>query len=110
MTLTPDELDRKIKEARARDEKPASSPGNVLGTDAGSARMAFRAAIELVSALVVGGVLGYGIDHWLGTKPWGMIIMFFLGFAAGFLNIYRAAMGQDLKIGLGNRDGKTKKD
>ena len=53
-----------------------------------------------VAALIVGGFLGYWIDRWLGSKPWGMVIFFFLGFAAGFLNIYRSQTGQDYKIGF----------
>jgi ATP synthase protein I len=31
------------------------------------------------------------MDRWLGTKPWGMIVWLLLGFAAGILNLIRAA-------------------
>jgi ATP synthase protein I len=34
--------------------------------------------------------LGWAIDRWLGTRPWVMLVMFFLGVAAGMLNVYRA--------------------
>ena len=84
------------------DHKPAA-PGKDSRSGAGQA---LRAGTDLVAALVVGGFLGYWMDRWLGTKPWMMIIMFFLGFAAGFLNIYRAQTGQDYKIGF----KETKKD
>lgn len=110
MTLTPEELDKKIKEARARQEPSGSGVGKTLGPDIGAARVALRASIELVSALVVGGLLGYWIDQWLGSKPWAMIIMFFLGFAAGFVNIYRAQTGQDMKIGFRKEDAKKETD
>jgi ATP synthase protein I len=109
MAMTPDELARKIKEARERDgqqpadQKPAPAAKDAPPTGAGQA---LRAGTDLVAALAVGGFLGYWIDHWLGTKPWGMIILFFLGFAAGFLNIYRSQTGQDYKIGF----RETKKD
>ncbi len=95
MSLTPEELARKIQEAS--DKQPAAKGGKTAPSGAGRA---LRASTDLVAALVVGGFLGYWIDHWLGTKPFGMIIFFFLGFGAGFLNIYRSQMGQDYKIGF----------
>lgn len=98
MNLTPDELGRKIREAKG-DQLP-TDPKPSKGNNLSGSGQALRAGTDLVVALVVGGFLGYWIDHWLGTKPWGMIIFFFLGFAAGFLNIYRAQMGQDYKIGF----------
>lgn len=103
---TPEDLAKKIKDARNRQdrERPAASP---LGSPAaGGTAKAMRAATDLVAALAVGGGLGYAIDHWLGTKPWGMIILLFLGFIAGFLNIYRAETGQDFKIGFKHEDKK----
>ena len=59
--------------------------------------LAFRVGIELVSALGVGVGIGWLLDHWLGTKPWLMVVFFFLGAAAGILNVWRAVSG----IGLG---------
>src|SRR5216683_7292412 len=52
--------------------------------------LGFRIGIELVVAVVVATGLGWAVDHWLGTRPWGMIVLFFLGVAAGMLNVYRA--------------------
>ena len=68
---------------------------------------AMRAGVELVSAVVVGSFIGYWIDQWLGTAPFGMIIMFFMGFAAGFLNIYKAQTGTYHKTGLGQMTDKN---
>ncbi|MEI6158976.1 MAG: AtpZ/AtpI family protein, partial [Roseococcus sp.] len=48
-----------------------------------------RAGVELLSALVVGVVLGIALDRWLGTSPWLFLLFFVLGAAAGVLNIYR---------------------
>ena len=56
-----------------------------------SAGIAFRFSTEMVVALIVGGVLGYGIDWLAGTKPIFMIVFFILGAAAGILNVIRAA-------------------
>jgi ATP synthase protein I len=59
--------------------------------------IAFRFSTELVSALIVGGALGWGIDwatdRWspVHTRPWGLILCFVLGAAAGILNVIRAA-------------------
>jgi ATP synthase protein I len=49
-----------------------------------------RIGTEFVAAIVIGGILGYLIDLGLGTSPWGLLIMFMMGFAAGILNVTRA--------------------
>ena len=46
---------------------------------------------EFISAIVVGAVLGYLFDRFVGTTPWGMIVLLLLGFCAGVLNVLRAA-------------------
>ncbi len=102
MSLTPEELKKKLAEIRSDDAKEAAAKPN-SPIDSKSASMAFRATIEMVSAVVVSVFLGYLLDQWLGSKPWFMIIMLFIGFIAGFLNVYRAATGQDLKVGLNNK-------
>ena len=43
--------------------------------------------------------LGWAIDRWLGTRPWGIIVLFFLGVAAGMLNVYRAVSGISTPVG-----------
>lgn len=60
---------------------------------------AFRVGVEMVSALVVGVGIGYGLDWWLGTKPWFLVVFFLLGSAAAIMNVYRAAMGYGLAVG-----------
>jgi ATP synthase protein I len=44
-----------------------------------------------VAAIIVGALLGYLLDHFVGTGPWGMIILLLLGFCAGVLNVLRSA-------------------
>jgi ATP synthase protein I len=44
---------------------------------------------SFVFALVIGFGGGYLLDNWLGTRPWLSFIGFFLGLAAGILNVYR---------------------
>jgi ATP synthase protein I len=65
---------------------------------------AFRFASEFVAAIIVGGLIGYGIDLVSGTKPWAMIVFLLLGFAAGVLNVMRAAseMTSEAARGVGS--------
>jgi ATP synthase protein I len=48
-----------------------------------------QVGIELVAGVAGGGLIGYGLDSWLGTWPGFFIGFFFLGAAAGMLNAYR---------------------
>jgi ATP synthase protein I len=63
---------------------------NQAATASGYAR-GFRLSSELVAGVIVGAGLGWFIDHWLGTSPWGLIVFLLLGFAAGVLNVMRSA-------------------
>ena len=45
--------------------------------------------LSFVFALVIGFGAGYWLDRTLGTQPWLSFIGFFLGLAAGVLNVYR---------------------
>src|SRR5262249_39354400 len=63
-----------------------------------------RIGIELVVAIGVATGLGWAIDHWLGTRPWGIIVLFFLGVAAGMLNVYRAVSGISTPVGFRRPD------
>jgi ATP synthase protein I len=45
--------------------------------------------LSFVFALVIGFGGGYYLDAWLGTKPWLTFLGFFVGLAAGILNVYR---------------------
>ena len=51
--------------------------------------LASRVGLELVAATVLGAGLGYGLDRWLGTGPWLLVVGVVLGTAAGFFGIYR---------------------
>ena len=61
------------------------------GSNVTSLGKAFKISTELVAAVVVGTTLGYILDSWFGTKPWLIIIFFFMGVAAGILNVIKSA-------------------
>ena len=52
---------------------------------------AFKMSTELVAAVVVGTIIGFILDNWFGTKPWLILIFFFVGVIAGILNVIRSA-------------------
>ena len=64
--------------------KDQSKKGVFLGS-------AFKLGTELVAAVAVGTIIGFILDNWFGTKPWFIIIFFFLGVIAGILNVIRVA-------------------
>ena len=95
-----DELDARIRDLREREDKetrrgPHQGRKNVSGLG-----MAMRIGIELVAAIIVGTAIGYGLDRWLGSKPWLMILFLLLGGAAGVMNVYRLMKGMDETPGL----------
>ena len=53
--------------------------------------VAFKLSTELVSAVVVGTIIGFILDNWFGTKPWLILIFFFVGVAAGIMNVVKSA-------------------
>ena len=53
--------------------------------------VAFKISTEMVAAVVVGTIIGYILDNWFGTKPWLILIFFFVGVIAGILNVVRTA-------------------
>ncbi len=53
--------------------------------------VAFKLSAELVSAVAVGTIIGFILDKTFGTKPWLILIFFFVGVIAGILNVIRSA-------------------
>ena len=67
-----------------KEDKESKSKGLFMGS-------AFKLGTELVAAAVVGTIIGFILDNWFGTKPWLIIIFFFLGSIAGVSNVFRTA-------------------
>lgn len=53
--------------------------------------------LEMAVSVVIGTLGGYGLDRWLGTTPWFLLIGFVFGAAAGLLNIIRLAVSEERK-------------
>lgn len=77
-----------------------SQSGEPSAPDASAIARGLRLSVELVAGVLVGAGIGWLIDWWLGSSPWGMIVFLLLGFVAGVLNVMRAA-GVVPKNGLG---------
>ena len=68
------------RENSKENDKPVSS----LGT-------AFKLSAELVAAVAVGTIIGFILDNWFDTKPWLILIFFFVGVIAGIMNVIKSA-------------------
>jgi ATP synthase protein I len=86
-----EEIDARL--AAAQKGRSAGANPSETTSERSATSLAFRIAAELVSALAVSVGIGWLLDHWLGTRPWLMVAMFFLGAVAGVLNVYRAVEG-----------------
>lgn len=104
-----DALAKKLDSAQKASEDAASWENRKSEGDRRGLALAFRVGIELVSAVAVGAVLGWFIDDWLGTSPWGLLIFFFLGGGAGILNVYRMSQGYGYAVGY-QHAGEVSKD
>ena len=87
MTI-PEDFKTRLKIAKSKMKKQVQSDSEQKGSFMGGA---FKLGTELVAAVAVGTIIGFILDTLFDTKPWLIIIFFFLGTAAGMLNVIRAA-------------------
>ena len=81
-------LKTRLKIAKSKLQKDKTENTDKKGIFLGNA---FKLGTELVAAVIVGTIIGFILDNWFGTKPILIIIFFFIGFAAGILNVVRTA-------------------
>jgi len=82
-----DSLDERLKAAREREDKRGKP---VAGAEAdASYRAGNRVLADLLGGIVGGVFLGWVIDHFAGTAPWGLLVMMFFGIFVAFRNIIR---------------------
>ena len=87
MTI-PEEFKTRLKIAKSKIKEQELLDSKKRGSFMGNA---FKLGTELVAAVAVGTIIGFILDNWFDTKPWLIIIFFFLGAAAGILNVIRTA-------------------
>jgi len=87
---------------RAGTRRPGARPGS--GGSSNAMAMGLRIGLELVVGVVAGVAVGWLLDRWLGTRPWGVVVCFFLGVAAGMVNVYRALAGLGMAAGYRQAD------
>ncbi len=86
-----EQLNSSLSQARSKGAAPAAArPAGDTSSRSGVA-LAFRLGAEFVSGVLVGALLGYGLDRLLAITPWGLIVFTLVGFGAGVLNMMRAA-------------------
>lgn len=95
------DLEQRLDRARRAQERNVGGPPAERGPSVSRTALglAFRIGLELVVAVVVGTVVGWALDAWLGTRPWLAIVFFFLGVGAGMVNVWRAVTGMGMAVG-----------
>lgn len=84
MTKDPDPDRLRALEARLARARGAPAPGpGQAGRALSQGEVAWRMVIELVTGMLLGFGIGYGLDALFGTRPWLMVVFALLGFAAG---------------------------
>lgn len=117
---TRDSFDKRLVDALRRNdmdlelspaEKPVFKTDTAMsGVNDASSGLAYgmRLGLEFISGTVVGLLIGWGLDQWLGTTPWLLLLFTILGFGAGVMNVYRVIMKLDDGIGINRQNHLTK--
>jgi ATP synthase protein I len=82
----------RLKAARRKqglDAPPKRADQDQSGLGGSPWGIGLRVGVELVSALVVGVAIGYGLDRLFGTTPILTAVFVPLGGAAGVVNLWR---------------------
>ena len=104
---TEGDFESRLARARERERAPEERSAHALPQS--GLGLAYRIATELVAAVGLSALIGVGIDRWLETKPWFLISLTVLGFAAGFLNVFRVTRGYGYAAGY-RQQSETKSD
>ena len=82
------EISTRLKIAKKKIEKVKETN---KGSNAASLGKALKISTELIAAVIVGSTIGFLLDTWFDTKPLFIICFFFMGVAAGILNVFKSA-------------------
>jgi len=86
--MSEDQFKTRLKIAKNKAKSRKSSKNAPPSSSMGAA---FKMSTELVSAVAVGTIIGFILDNWFGTKPWLILIFFFVGVVAGIMNVVKSA-------------------
>ncbi|SFG75921.1 AtpZ/AtpI family protein [Methylobacterium gossipiicola] len=92
-----DDLSQRLKrlETQIERKRPSAPSGSAprSGSSTGPSPLgqAMRLSTEFIAGVLAGGILGWMADHFLGTKPWGLIVLLMLGFLTGVYNVMRVS-------------------
>ena len=92
------DLSKRIAEFESRQQEERRYRKTKLPTS-GTA-LAGRVTTELIAGVIVGTFIGWALDNWLGTTPTLMVVFFFLGSAAGLMNVWRTLTGRGMAAGF----------
>jgi ATP synthase protein I len=86
--MSKDQFKNRLEIAKKRILKKNLSNKNNNPSSVGTA---FKLSTELVAAVAVGTIIGFIFDKTFGTKPWFILIFFFVGVIAGIVNVFKSA-------------------
>ena len=87
-----DALEARLAAARER-ELERNKPVGGAEADA-NYRLGNRVLAELIGGIGGGAFIGWVIDRFAGTSPWGLLVVMVLGIVVSFRNIIRMALQQ----------------
>ena len=87
--MSEDKFKTRLKIAKDRSKSKLNK--NISDKNSSNLGQAFKLSTELVSAVVVGTIIGFILDKWFGTKPWLILIFFFVGVITGIMNVIKSA-------------------
>lgn len=97
-----DALEERLKAAREREEGRNRPRGS--GTDA-NYRSGNRVLADLLGGLLGGTLIGWTVDQFAGTAPWGLLVGLFLGIVVAFRNVFRMANTPPAETSSDDPDG-----
>ena len=86
--MSKDQFKTRLKIAKEKLLKKDLANNNRNSSSIGAA---FKLSTELVSAVAVGTIIGFILDKTFDTKPWLILIFFFVGVVAGIANVIKSA-------------------
>ena len=86
--MSKDTFKTRLEIAKKKASKRSSNRNQKSSSNIG---IALKLSTVLVAAVAVGTIIGFILDDWFGTKPWLILIFFFVGVAAGIMNVVKSA-------------------